>query len=200
MLLWWLVLAPGKTSSLMLSLSRPVSVCFLQALLTFLLLPSLTVLWFLFVIMSLSGQKLLSYPIYPKVRVYPREVCTHNNGSLGPPWGLLGGSPKLPPFIVLKLGPPLPHPGGRFWGVLLGTLMYPKYPNLYPHKRFEVSQRAGRQREKCDFLGSTLPHHLPQTPRCKFFAFLSKAVLAPLLYIEKIKKMCIWRFGQIWRF
>ena len=51
----------------------------------------LTVLWFLFVIMSLSGQKLLSYPIYPKVRVYPREVCTHNNGSLGPPWGLLGG-------------------------------------------------------------------------------------------------------------
>ena len=152
---------------------------------------NLTVLWFLFVIMSLSGQKLLSYPIYPKVRVYPREVCTHNNGSLGPPWGLLGGSPKLPPFIVLKLGPPLPHPGGRFWGVLLGTLMYPKYPNLYPHKRFEVSQRAGRQREKCDFLGSTLPHHLPQTPRCKFFAFLSKAVLAPLLYIEKIKKMCI---------
>ena len=151
----------------------------------------LTVLWFLFVIMSLSGQKLLSYPIYPKVRVYPREVCTHNNGSLGPPWGLLGGSPKLPPFIVLKLGPPLPYPGGRFWGVLLGTLMYPKYPNLYPHKRFEVSQRAGRQREKCDFLGSTLPHHLPQTPRCKFFAFLSKAVLAPLLYIEKIKKMCI---------
>ena len=151
----------------------------------------LTVLRFLIVIMSLSGQKLLSYPIYPKVRVYPREVCTHNNGSLGPPWGLLGGSPKLPPFIVLKLGPPLPYPGGRFWGVLLGTLMYPKYPNLYPHKRFEVSQRAGRQREKCDFLGSTLPHHLPQTPRCKFFAFLSKAVLAPLLYIEKIKKMCI---------
>jgi len=146
---------------------------------------------FLIVIMSLSSQKLLSYPIYPKVRVYPREVCTHNNGSLGPPWGLLGGSPKLPPFIVLKLGPPLPYPGGRFWGVLLGTLMYPKYPNLYPHKRFEVSQRAGRQREKCDFLGSTLPHHLPQTPRCKFFAFLSKAVLAPLLYIEKIKKMCI---------
>ena len=55
------------------------------------------------VIVTLSGQNTLSALIYPKLVVYPRGVCTHNEGSFGPPWGLQGAPQKMTPFIVVKL-------------------------------------------------------------------------------------------------
>ena len=64
---------------------------------------SLTVQKRVSVIVTLSGQNTLSALIYPKLVVYPRGVCTHNEGSFGPPWGLQGAPQKMTPFIVVKL-------------------------------------------------------------------------------------------------
>ena len=66
-------------------------------------LKALTVQKRVSVIVTLSGQNTLSALIYPKLVVYPRGVCTHNEGSFGPPWGLQGAPQKMTPFIVVKL-------------------------------------------------------------------------------------------------
>lgn len=77
------------------------------------------------VIVTLSGQNTLSALIYPKLVVYPRGLCTHNEGSFVPPWGLQGAPQKMTPFIVVKLWTPIPEPGGIIWGSNWGTLKYP---------------------------------------------------------------------------
>ena len=77
-----------------------------------------TVLDWLNVIVTLSGQNWLWPQIYPKVVVYPSGVCTYDKGSFGAPWWSPGTPPKTPLFSVINLCPSLPHPGGIFgWSI-----------------------------------------------------------------------------------
>ena len=89
---------------------------------------SLTVLDWLNVIVTISGQNWLWPQIYPKVVVYPSGVCTYDKGSFGAPWWSPGTPSKTPLFSVINLCPSLPHPGGIFGWSIWGTYIY---PNLF---------------------------------------------------------------------
>ena len=132
----------------------------------------LTVLDSLIVIAALSGQNRLWTPKYPKVKVYPRGVCTPNLGSIGAPWWPLWVSPKSPWFSVVKLASTIPHPRGRFEGSLWVTHMYPTTPYWCPYETVGVAQAVSRQ--WWFFEGQMYPQMYPISHGAIFFNFSLK--------------------------